>query len=102
METIEAQVTHQQWQAGLKRLSEGVRGALKSREEEGLPWKGRVRGLEEENRVLRKMVGWDPPPPAVDSEDEGDEEGLDAIRGRDGRGRSIGFERMGAEGMGVP
>ena len=79
-ETIEAQLTHQAWQAGLKRVSEGVREAVKAREEEGRPWKGRIAGLKEENRVLRKMVGWDPP---VDSDEEEDgEENGEEVRGR--------------------
>ncbi|CAK4032852.1 Hypothetical predicted protein [Lecanosticta acicola] len=66
-ETIEAQLTHQAWQAGLKRVSEGVRMALKSREEEGMPYKRRIAALKEENRVLRMKAGWGPP---VDSDEE--------------------------------
>ena len=93
-ETIEAQMCHQEWQSGLSRLSEGVREALKSREEEILPWKGKVAGLKEENRILRRKVGWDPLPESED-EDEGDEGG----GGEKGRGRgSLGFIGRGAGG----
>ncbi|WPH02570.1 Hypothetical protein R9X50_00543500 [Acrodontium crateriforme] len=78
-ETIEAQLTHQAWQAGLQRVSEGMRQALVSREEEGRPWKKRIAALKEENRILRAKVGWDPP---VDSEDESDETSQEPERGR--------------------
>lgn len=40
---------------------------MKARQEEGMPYKRRIAGLKEENRVLRKMAGWKP---AVDSEDD--------------------------------
>lgn len=66
-ETVEAQLTHQAWQASLQRVSENVREAMKARQEEGMPYKRRIAGLKEENRVLRKMAGWEP---AVDSDDE--------------------------------
>lgn len=72
-ETVEAQLTHQAWQARLQGLDGMVKKAWESREEEGAPWRKRTAGLKEENRFLRAMVGWDPPP---ESEDEdGDEEG---------------------------
>ncbi|KAK1819911.1 hypothetical protein LTR12_005633 [Friedmanniomyces endolithicus] len=58
-EVVEAQLVHQGWQEGLGRLSGLVRGAYGAREEERRPWVGRVRGLREENRVLRGMVGWE-------------------------------------------
>jgi gas vesicle protein len=82
-ETIEAQMTHQEWQAGLKRYSETVREAFRAREEEGRPYKARIAALKEENRMLRLEIGWDPP---VDSdEDEWDEEDMVPEEGR-GRG----------------
>ncbi|KAI5369745.1 hypothetical protein Slin15195_G006220 [Septoria linicola] len=77
-ETVEAQLTHQAWQASLQRVSENVRGALKARQEEGTPYKRRIAALKEENRVLRKMAGWEPP---VDSGDE-DEVHEELTRGR--------------------
>jgi len=58
-ETIEAQLTHQAWQAGLQRLNEGLREAFKAREEEKRPWLGKIRALQEENRILRKIAGWE-------------------------------------------
>ncbi|TKA26443.1 hypothetical protein B0A50_05279 [Salinomyces thailandicus] len=74
-ETIEAQLTHQAWQEHLGRLSGGVRAAMKAREEERRPWLGKVRGLREENRVLRRMVGWEP------AGDESEEEEAEAREG---------------------
>lgn len=78
-ETMEAQLTHQGWQASLQRLSEGVRAALKAREEEGMPYKTRIAALKEENRVLRAKAGWEPIP---DSEDEDSDEIAEGSRGR--------------------
>lgn len=86
-ETIQAQLTHQEWQAGLKRVSEGVRMALKARGEEGMPYKRRIAALKEENRILRAKVGWDPP---ADSDDEGEEgDGEEAVAGDENRGRVV-------------
>jgi hypothetical protein len=69
-ETLNARLENQAWQAGLKRLSEGLRAASQARDEEGMPWKRRIAALKEENRILRAKVGWDPP---VDSDDDGEE-----------------------------
>ena len=82
-ETIQAQVRHQEWQASLKKVSEGVREAYKAREEEGRPYRARIAALKEENRILRAQVGWDPP--ADSDEDEWDDEEVGASEGR-GRG----------------
>lgn len=81
-ETIEAQLTHQAWQAGLKRLNEGLREAFKAREEEKRPWLGKIRALQEENRILRKIAGWEVKDETDSSDDEEEEieDGLE--RGR--------------------
>lgn len=98
-ETIDAQIKHQQWQAGLKRISEGVREAYKSREKEGEPWKARIAALKEENRILRAKVGWDPP---IDSDEE-DEEEEEGSAGDEARGRaSQGSGGAVAAGIGSP
>lgn len=79
-ETIEAQLTHQAWQGHMGRLSEGLREAMKAREEERRPWLGRIKGLKEENRVLRRMAGWEA---VEDSDDEEEMEAeAEARRGR--------------------
>ncbi|KAI7022526.1 hypothetical protein KC355_g2044 [Hortaea werneckii] len=89
-ETIEAQLTHQAWQGHMERLSEGVREAMRARAEEKRPWLGRIQGLKEENRVLRKMVGWEPP--AEDSEDEEEGEQGAGQRGSVGSGQQANSE----------
>ena len=73
-ETIEAQIVHQEWQARLGGLSGQVREALRAREEEvgGKGRRARWGGLREENRVLRKIAGWE----EVGDSDEEDEGGV--------------------------
>ncbi|OAL44594.1 hypothetical protein IQ07DRAFT_476692, partial [Pyrenochaeta sp. DS3sAY3a] len=58
---------HAEWQAGLSRVAENARAALRSQGEveEGL--RREVKEVKEENRVLRRMVGWEE---REDSEDE--------------------------------
>lgn len=73
-------------------MSEGVREAYKSREEEARPWRAKVRGLREENRVLRRMAGWDPPE-ADSDDDDGDEMG-------EGGGQAMGRGRVSQQGGG--
>ena len=60
---------HAEWQAGLSRVAENARNALRMQGEveEGL--RGRCRELGEENRVLRRMVGWE----ERDGRDDGEE-----------------------------
>ncbi|KAK0940072.1 hypothetical protein LTR48_002402 [Friedmanniomyces endolithicus] len=83
-EVVEAQLVHQGWQEGLGRLSGLVRGAYGAREEERRPWVGRVRGLREENRVLRGMVGWEVREGDSDEEEEMGEGGYGVIKGGGG------------------
>lgn len=68
----EVQRTHHEWQASLGRLNENLRLSLKSREEEGMPWKKRIAALKSENALLRKKAGWDPAP-ETDEEDEAED-----------------------------
>lgn len=86
-ETIEAQLVHQQWQAGLKRVSEGVREAMNAREREGEPWRRRVSRLKAENRVLRAKVGWEAVPDSDEEEEEPEEGSQD--RGRESQSQGI-------------
>ncbi|KAK3068932.1 hypothetical protein LTR53_013110 [Teratosphaeriaceae sp. CCFEE 6253] len=100
-ELVEAQLTHQGWQEGLQRLSGCLREAHRSREEERGPWVRRWRGLKEENRVLRGMVGWE----AVEDSEEEAGEGEEGV-GKNRRSRvSEGEEggvREGDGGRGEP
>lgn len=66
-ETLQAQLTHQAWQASVQRVAEGVRLAHAEKTDQSLPYRKRIAALKEENRLLRMKAGWDPP---SDSEDE--------------------------------
>lgn len=61
---------HAEWQAGLSRVAENARNALRTQGdvEEGL--RREIRDVKEENRVLRRLVGWEE---KEDSEDEQEE-----------------------------
>lgn len=59
---------HAQWQAGLGRAAGLAREALRARAEECEPGEARVAELRGENRVLRRLVGWEV---ESESEDEG-------------------------------
>jgi hypothetical protein len=115
-ELVEAQIVHQRWQEGLGRLSKNVREAWRGREEEMsgmtgkerkkgegeggkkvdgsgdpvLSWRGKVRGLREENRVLRRMVGWEEAERDSDDEEENAVEGDQRVVERVGHGAESG------------
>ena len=92
-EVVEAQIVHQGWQEGLQRLSGMVRKAYAAREEERRPWLGELRGLRDENRMLRGMVGWKVAPVDSEGDDEEEEEGFGMGRGR------VGFDEEEEETM---
>ncbi|KAI5208906.1 hypothetical protein E4T38_02623 [Aureobasidium subglaciale] len=71
-ETIQAQLTHQAWQASLMRLSEYLRLAQRAHEEGALPYRRRIAALKEENRILRAKAGWEPASESEHSDDEDD------------------------------
>jgi hypothetical protein len=50
---------HADWQAGLSRVAENARNALRCQSEIEQGLRGRCKELGEENRVLRRMVGWE-------------------------------------------
>ncbi|KAI4650854.1 hypothetical protein J4E93_003211 [Alternaria ventricosa] len=50
---------HADWQAGLSRVAENARSALRCQSEVEQGLRGRCKELGEENRVLRRMVGWE-------------------------------------------
>lgn len=70
---MQLRLEHAEWQAGLGRVAEYARRALEvqSKGEEGLV--GRVRGLKEENRVLRRLVGWEEGADSSGDEEEEEE-----------------------------
>lgn len=87
-ETVQAQLTHQAWQENLGQVSEKMREAVRMREVEGRPYRGRIAALKSENRLLRRMVGWEV---AAESEDEDEM----------GEGSAAGASGAGVEGSGV-
>ncbi|KAF7674711.1 hypothetical protein GT037_007471 [Alternaria burnsii] len=50
---------HADWQAGLSRVAENARNALRCQSEIEQGLRSRCKELGEENRVLRRMVGWE-------------------------------------------
>ncbi|KAF1924104.1 uncharacterized protein M421DRAFT_73564 [Didymella exigua CBS 183.55] len=65
--SMQLRLEHVEWQAGLGRVAEYARAALKVQRqgEEGMV--GEIRALKEENRVLRQLAGWEE---RADSSDE--------------------------------
>lgn len=57
--SLALRLEHAEWQAGLSRVADNARAALRgqSEVEEGL--RRECKELAEENRVLRRMVGWE-------------------------------------------
>ena len=61
---------HAEWQAGLSRVAENARNALRMQGEAEESLRRQCKELGEENRVLRRMVGWEE---REDSDDDGEE-----------------------------
>lgn len=66
---MQMRLEHAEWQAGLGRVAEYARGALKGQAESEMSLKSEIRDLKEENRVLRRLAGWEEKP-----DSEGEEE----------------------------
>ncbi|EMD90388.1 hypothetical protein COCC4DRAFT_30181 [Bipolaris maydis ATCC 48331] len=65
--SMSLRIEHAEWQAGLSRVAENARNALRMQGEVEAGLRGRCKELGEENRVLRRMVGWEE---REDSDDE--------------------------------
>lgn len=61
---------HAEWQAGLSRVADNARNALRMQGEVEESLRGKCKELGEENRVLRRMVGWEE---RETSDDEGED-----------------------------
>lgn len=70
--SMQMRVEHADWQAGLGRVAEYARLALKVQNEGEIPYRREMKELKEENRVLRVLAGWEA---KDDSSDEEGEEG---------------------------
>jgi hypothetical protein len=70
---MQIRLEHAEWQAGLGRVAQFARAALEAQSEGDMPYKRELKELREENRVLRRLAGWEERP--GDSSDEDGEEG---------------------------
>lgn len=66
--SMQLRLEHAEWQAGLGRVAEYARHALKVQTQGEEPLVAEIKSLKEENRVLRRLAGWE------DREDSSDEE----------------------------
>ncbi|KAL6703913.1 hypothetical protein ACN47E_008949 [Coniothyrium glycines] len=57
--SMSLRLEHAEWQAGLSRVAENARAALRGQSEVEKSLKRECKELAEENRVLRRMVGWE-------------------------------------------
>ncbi|KAH7380401.1 hypothetical protein DE146DRAFT_705611, partial [Phaeosphaeria sp. MPI-PUGE-AT-0046c] len=57
--SMQLRLEHAEWQAGLGRVADYARTALKSQGESEEELRREIRGLKEENRVLRGLCGWE-------------------------------------------
>ena len=83
---LELRLEHQGWQAGLARVAEYARVALREQADGRLPYLRRIAALKGENQVLRRLAGWEPGP-----DGDGSESGSEVDGERE-------FERMGSLG----
>lgn len=65
---MQLRLEHAEWQAGLGRVAEYARHALKVQTQREEPLVAEIKSLKEENRVLRRLAGWE------DRDDSSDEE----------------------------
>ncbi|EUC35559.1 hypothetical protein COCVIDRAFT_88509 [Bipolaris victoriae FI3] len=70
--SMSLRIEHAEWQAGLSRVAENARNALRMQGEVEAGLRGRCKELGEENRVLRRMVGWE-------EREDSDEEDEDSV-----------------------
>ncbi|KAF2658635.1 hypothetical protein K491DRAFT_592522 [Lophiostoma macrostomum CBS 122681] len=66
--SMQVRLEHAEWQAGLGRVAESARLALKAQTENEIPYRRELKEVKEENRVLRRLAGWEEK--ADDSSDE--------------------------------
>lgn len=64
---MQLRLEHAEWQAGLGRVAEYARQALRVQSAGDEPLVAQIRSLKEENRVLRRLAGWEE---RADSSDE--------------------------------
>jgi hypothetical protein len=67
---MQLRLEHAEWQAGLGKVADYARGALATSGEVERGLKGEIRELREENRVLRRLAGWEERQGADSSDEE--------------------------------
>jgi hypothetical protein len=68
--SMQLRLEHSEWQAGLGRAAEFARGALTAQGESERGLRSEIKGLKEENRVLRRLAGWEERPDESSDEEE--------------------------------
>ncbi|PSN66115.1 hypothetical protein BS50DRAFT_407031 [Corynespora cassiicola Philippines] len=69
--SMQLRLEHAEWQAGLGRVADYARQALKAQNEGDLSLQKELKEVKEENRVLRRLAGWEER--SDSSDDESDE-----------------------------
>lgn len=69
-EKLEQSLEHARWQAGLGRVAESARQALRAQNEDSLPYVSKIAELKHENKILRRLVGWEEAEDSSEDEDE--------------------------------
>jgi hypothetical protein len=70
-EKLEQSLEHARWQAGLGKVADYARQALRAHNESSLPWLTKCQELKHENKVMRRLLGWKPLPDESEDEEEG-------------------------------
>ncbi|OCK84364.1 hypothetical protein K432DRAFT_378685 [Lepidopterella palustris CBS 459.81] len=71
--SMQLRLEHAEWQAGLGRVAEYARLALRAQNEADLPALRKIRELKNENRVLRALAGWEEASESEADDEEGGE-----------------------------
>jgi hypothetical protein len=66
---MQLRLEHADWQAGLGRVADFARSALKGQSQAERPLRAEIKELREENRVLRRLAGWEEKADSSDEED---------------------------------
>ena len=68
--SMSLRLEHAEWQAGLGRVAEYARQALQTQSRAEEPLQREVKELKEENRILRRLAGWEEREDSSDEEEE--------------------------------
>jgi FtsZ-binding cell division protein ZapB len=68
--SMQMRLEHAEWQAGLGRVADYARQALKVQGQREEPLQREIKELKEENRVLRRLAGWEEKDDSSEDEDD--------------------------------